>query len=126
MTLTPANAKKMLFTLRYPPDKILEVYEGSFTANASGSAGSPERTHEPIDHPFGTFVLPNTTYSTDGGSTWQDENVVVPNLSVPTSPNFQTLEVSAYSTTTQVIVVASNYTTSNITVTYRVVALSRD
>jgi hypothetical protein len=125
MTVTAENAKKMLFTLRYPPDKVIDVYEGSFTAAASSSSSQGERTHHTIDHSFGTAPLLNMTYSLDGGTTWQDQNVAIPDLSGAT-PVFQTLEASAYSTSTQVVVVASSYHSTPKTVTYRVLALARE
>lgn len=125
MAIPAANIKNFLFTLRYPPDKIVAVYTGSFTATASSGSG-PVRTNEAISHSYGEILLLTTTYSLDGGTTWQDQNIAVPDLSTPSMPSFQTVEVSAYSTTTQVVVVASNYLTSNKTVTYKVVAVSLD
>lgn len=125
MTMTPENAKRMLRTLRYPPDKIVAVYEDSFTAAASSSSTQGERTHHTINHSFGTLLLLNMSYSLDGGSSWQDQNTAIPDLSGAT-PNFQTLEASAYSTTSQVVVVASSYHNTDKTVTFRVVAMSRD
>lgn len=121
MTLSVANAKKMLFTLRYPPDKILDVLEGSFTAAASSGGGAPARTNESIPHTFGVKVFTQMTWSIDGGDTWQDQNVAVPDLSDPFFPVFDTYTVGAYSTTTNIVVVAANYTGSPLTVQYKVV-----
>jgi|ERR1044071_496698 hypothetical protein len=120
-----ANIRNFQFTTRYPPDKIVAVYEGSFTATQSSTGFSPHRTHQTISHSFGTSLLLQTTYSLDGGTTWQDQNISIPDLSTPSMPNFQTIAVSAYSTSTQVIVVASNWTTMPKTVTYKVVAMSK-
>ncbi len=123
MSIPAANIKNLRFSLRYPPDKIVGVYEGSFTANASSSSFSGERTHNAISHGFSQAVLPVTTYSLDGGTTWQDQNIVIPDLSSPSTPVFQTIEVSAYSTSTQIVVVASSYLGSASTVTFKVIAL---
>lgn len=125
MTLTVENAKKMKFTLRYPPDKILNIYTGSFTANASSTTFTSERTHHAIDHTFGDNLLLQTTWSLDGGATWQDQDTSIPDLSSPSFPVFDTLLVNAYSTTTQIIVVAASFLTSAKTVTYKVVAMSK-
>lgn len=123
MTLSVANAKKMLFTLRYPPDKILDVLEGSFTAAASsGPPFQSARTNETIPHPFGVKVFTQMTWSIDGGDTWQDQNVAVPDLSDPFLPIFDTYTVGAYSTTSNIVVVAANFTGSPLTVQYKVVA----
>lgn len=122
--MTPANAKNMRFTLRYPPDKILDIFEGSFTATQSSFAGVSHRTNSAFSHNLGGLVFLQMTYSLDGGTTWQDQHVVVPDLSVPTVPVFQTIEVGCYSTTTQIVIAAANYTTSAETVTYKVVAFA--
>lgn len=127
MTVTPSDAKNMLFTLRYPPDKILDIFEDSFTATASSSAGSQAfRTEDAFDHNLGDTVFLQMIYSLDGGTTWQDQHVVVPDLSVPAMPVFQTCEVGCYSTTTQIVIAASNWTGSNKTITYRVAAFSKE
>lgn len=127
MSIPSANIKNLRFSLRYPPDKIVAIYEGSFTATGSSSPPfSARRTHETIAHSFGETVFVNLTYSLDGGTTWQDQNISIPDLSSPTMPVFQTLAVSAYSTTTDIVIVASKFTAGNATVTYKVVASWKD
>ncbi len=116
--MTPAQAKNMLFTTRYPTDKIVGIYTGSFTATASSSTLLSHRTHDTITHTFGDTCLLELIYSLDGGTTWQDMDMPIPNLSVPTAPKFQTVTVAAYSTTTTFVVVAANQTTSSATVQY--------
>lgn len=123
--ITPANAKKMLFTLRHPPDKILGIFEGSFTATLSGSPGTAAfRTNHAFDHNLGDMVFLQMKYTRDGGTTWQDQHVTVPNLAVPATPVFQTVDVGCYSTTSQIVIVASNWTNANATIQYKVVAFS--
>jgi hypothetical protein len=124
--MTPAQAKNMQFTTRYPVDKIVEVYPGSFTATASSSTLTSERTHETIPHTFGITCFLELIYSLDGGTTWQDMDMPIPNLSVPTAPVFQTVTVAAYSTTTDFVIVAANQTTSNATVQYILTATWKD
>jgi hypothetical protein len=121
--MTPANAKKMLFTLRYPPDKILDIFEGSFSATASGSPPfTAFRVNSSFNHNLGLQPLLQMTYSLDGGTTWQDQHSTIPDLSTPNEPVFQTVDVGCYATSTQIVIVASNWTNSTRTVTYKVVA----
>lgn len=126
MTLTAANAKNMLFTLRYPPDKIVDVFPGTFTANASSTAFDAFRTEHVIPHTFGTTLFLDMTWSEDGGTTWQSASNGVPDLSNPAAPVFQTRMVGCYSTTDTIIVTCSNYTTTSKTIMYNVVAFWKD
>lgn len=126
MTLLPADGKKMRFTLRYPVDKILGIFEGSFTAAASSTPPSlGRRTNEAFNHSLGTSVFLQMTYSLDNGTSWQDQHVTVPDLSSPSTPVIQTCEVGCYSTSTQIVIVASNYTGSSKNIQYKVVAFSK-
>jgi len=118
MTLSVANAKNMRFTARYPVDKVVNIYTGTFTANASSSTLSGERTHEVITHTYGANCLLELVYSLDGGTTWNDMDMQIPNLAIPTAPVFQTTVVSPFSTTTTFVIAACNFTTSSKTVQY--------
>lgn len=125
--LTPQNARHMLFTTKYPPDKIVgETVTGSFTAAASSSTLLAKRTHDAIDHSFGVPVFLQMSYSTDGGATWQDQHVTIPDLSTPSAPVFQTVDVGCYCTSAQMVMVASNWTTSDQTIQYRIVPIWND
>lgn len=127
MTVTADNAREMLFTLRYPPDKILDIFPGSFVATASSTPPfAAFRTNNAFDHNLGGSVFLQMIYSLDGGSTWQDQHVTVPDLTVPATPVLQTCEVGCYSTATQIVVVASNFTSTAKTVTYLVVAFHKE
>lgn len=120
-----ANIQNFLFTSRYPPDKIVAIYTGSFSAIASTNTFQSARTNTTINHLFGDSLLLQTTYSLDGGTTWQDQDTAIPNLATPSQPIFDTLYVNAYSTTTTVVIVVANFFTSAKTVTYKVVAMSK-
>jgi hypothetical protein len=125
MTLTAANAKNMRFTLRYPPDKILGTFTGSFSAAATASPGlTAHRTESAFSHGLGGLMYLQMRYSLDSGTTWQDQHVIVPDLSTPSTPVFQTVEVGCYCTTTQIVIVASNWTSSSKSITYEVAAFA--
>jgi len=124
--LSTANAQDMLFATDYPPDKIVRVYTGSFSAAASSSPFFAERTHYAIDHSYGETVFLQMSYSRDGGVTWQDQHVNVPDLSSPSTPVFQTVEVGCYSTSTQIVMVASSYLGSVASIQFRVAAFWKD
>ena len=117
------NVKNLLFSSRFPPDQILNTFPGSFTAVASSSFLSPHRTENAFNHSLGEQPFTELTYSLDGGTTWQDQHVSIPDLSTPSSPVFQTVTVGCYATSTQIVVVAVNYTTSSKSITYRVDAI---
>lgn len=120
------DRSKLEFYSADPVDKIVAIYSDTFTAIASSSGGTGKRTHTTINHPFGASLFLDMTWSQDGGVTWQPVNTAVPDLSTPTQPVFQTCEISCYSTSTQIAIVASNYTTSAKTIQYKLAAFWKD
>lgn len=121
--MTVENAKKMRFTLRYPPDKILDTFSGSFSATKSNSPPSTSyRTNNSFSHNLGLQPLLQMVYSRDGGTTWNDQHVTEPDLTDPDKPVFQTIDVGCYATTTAIVIVATNWTNTTETIDYRVVA----
>lgn len=118
MSISVAGAKKCRFVSQYPVDKIVNIYTGSFTANASATGYLAERTHESIAHSYGQQCLLDLVYSLDGGTTWNDADMQIPDISTPSAPIFQTCVVAPYSTTTDFVIVASNFLTSSKTVQY--------
>lgn len=106
-------------------DKTLGVFSGSFTATAGSDSFDPYRTEHAVSHTFGDTVFTDITWSQDGGTTWNGMASGVPDLSDTSQPLFQTCMVGCYSTSTQIVVTASNYTTTAQTITYNVVALSK-
>jgi hypothetical protein len=115
--LTPANAKKMLFTLRYPPDKVLAPFTGSFTAAARVGLFQPKRTL--ISFPHGlTTVTPSLRLRWKTTGDWIDgftEDYSVGGV-------LQALEVGCNSDATNVYVFASNWTASVATISYEIEA----
>lgn len=118
--MSPTDAKNLLFSTSFPPDKIVDILEGSFVAGASTV------TNHSIPHSFGQTMFTQMSYSLDGGTTWNDQGVMTPDLAVPSSPVFQTLNVNAYTTTTNCVVRAHNYLGNTPTVTYRVALIWKD
>lgn len=123
--MTPETAKITIFTSKYPPDKIVDIYTGSFTATKTSSSFTGFRTEHVILHSFGVPVFLDMTWSQDNGATWQPVNSAVPDTS-SSSPVFQTCEVGCYSTATEIVVVASNYTTTSRTILFKVAAFWMD
>lgn len=124
MTAILANANSFLLNTDYEQDKVMGTFSGSFAISAQYSPFHPRRTETVIDHDFGDYGLIVGAYSTDN-STWYPFGVRVAAISSGL-PTFQTVEVNAYCTTSQVVVQASNYTTSTPTVYYALQVLSRD
>lgn len=124
MSILAGIIKQLLFTLRYPPDKILDTYPGSFTATAAPNIFQPYRTEFSIPHTYGKAVLLKLSYSLDGGTTWQDENVAVPDLTIPSQPVFDTTYVGCYCTSSNIVVTASNFVTSSRPITFSVEAIA--
>lgn len=108
----------------YPFDKVILTLSGSFNAGPRYDAYSPRRTTLPIDHNLGSYGLITGVFSTDG-TNWLPFGVVNADTS-GALPTFQTVEVTAYCTDTQVVLMASNYLTSTQNVRYALQVLSRD
>lgn len=123
--MTPEKAKITVFTSKYPPDKIVDIFTGSFGATQSAFSFSGFRTEHVILHSYGQPLFLDMTWSQDNGATWQPVNSAVPDTST-TPATFQTCEVGCYSTSTQIVVVASNYTTTARTIQYKVAAFWMD
>ena len=114
--IAATDAKKLAFSTSFPPDKIVDILEGSFVAGAS------TQTNHAVAHTFGKTMFTQLSYSLDGGATWNDQGVMVPTA----GPTFQTLNVNAYTTTSQVVIIAYNYLGNTPTVTYRVALIWKD
>lgn len=110
------QARNLLFSTSFPPDKIVDILEGSFTAAASST------TNETIPHDFGQTMFTQLSYSLDGGTTWNDQGVQIP----AAGPTFSTLSVMPYTTSTDVVITAYNYQATTPTVTYRVALVWKD
>lgn len=122
--MNPLDARDLLLTTEYGVDKVMETISGSFSAGARIGAFTPRLTNEPRSQSAGTYGLVNGSYSFDN-STWYPFGVSVADTS-GSLPTFQTIEVNAYCTDTQVIIQASNWTTSSATVYYALQVLSRE
>ncbi len=122
--MSPSDASKTLLNTDYPYDKIVATFSGSFTALARHGAFSPRRTEVEVPHNLGDYGLINGVYSTNGGTTWLQFGIVDADVSGST-PTFQTVEVTAYCTTSNIVLVGSNYLASNVTVQYALQVIAR-
>lgn len=120
MSISTSDAKKLIFSLSFPPDKIVDILTGSFVASASSI------TNHAVSHSFGQTMFTQLSYSLDGGTTWNDQGVMIPDLTTPSAPIFQTLNVNAYTTSSQTVITAYNYQATTPTVTYRVALIWKD
>lgn len=92
---------------RYNTDKIIGVFTGSFAVAAPTAIQRTLLTEVSIPHGFGDTCLAQMVYSTDG-VTYNDGDMQVPRLT-GAFPVLQTLEVAAYTTSTNVVVSSTNW-----------------
>lgn len=90
----------------YPTDKVLGVFTGTFSVGAPTALQGSNYTENAQNHGFGDTCLPQLIYSTGGA--YNDQDMTVPRLT-GAFPVFQTLDVTAYTTSTQVVVAATNW-----------------
>ncbi len=114
--MTPANAKLARFTLRYPPDKVLASFTGSFSAAAWVGLFQPTRTS--ITVPHGLTVTPSLRMRWKTTGDWIDGFIE----DYATGSIQQQLEVGCNSDATNIYVFASNWTASTPTVSYEIEA----
>ena len=114
------NIDDIKFSTAFAPDKVFpEKFSGSFTVDATSSAGTPKVTTESMDNPYGEDVLPFMLYSINGTDWYDGGQAIQTGLSV-------TLSATAYTTPTQIVVVVSNFTTSSYTLNYKIGLISDD
>lgn len=118
------NPNNLYLTTDFPQDKQLEPVTGSFSVGARFAVFQPRRAEDAKNHNVGDWALPWGSYSLDN-TTWYPLGVPSADTSV-FPPAFQTVEVTAYCTDTQIVVQASNYTASSKTIYYALELMSRD
>lgn len=89
----------------YSTDKIIGVLTGSFTSSIP-SAFDVTYTEALIPHPFGDTVETQAVYNTGGVD--NDQDMTVPRLT-GAFPVFQTLDVSSYSTSSNIVIASTNW-----------------
>ena len=100
---------KMRFVLpAYPIDQIIGVFSGSLSLGAPSASPGYTTASDPKAHNFGDSCYFQGIFSTDGGTTWNDFGAQTPNLAAP-FPQFQTVDVEAYSDGTNLNVQAVNW-----------------
>src|SRR5687767_5667474 len=99
----------------YDTDKVIGVFEGSFTA-AAMTGSQPEFTYDLQDTPFGDTCLTQCIYRIDGGE-WHDDGIF------HDEPDIQ---VASLSRGSQVGVVAASIELTTHTVEYKLVAFAKE
>lgn len=96
-----ANYSKVEYTSYYQSDMIIGIHSGSFTV-AAPSVGSNTTNTDTFTTGFGTSCYFQGIFSTDGGTTWNDFGVYIPNLTTAGQPVFQTVTCRGYITSSGV------------------------
>lgn len=117
------NARDFLLTTDYPFDKVVRNHTGNFSAAASFGAFQPRRTEFTMPHDFGSWGLIVGAFSVNNVD-WLPFGVTNADTS-GAIPTFQTVEVNAYCTTTNIVVQASNWLGSSQTVYFALQLISR-
>lgn len=115
------DARNFLLNTDYPMDKILSINEGSFSVDAAVSSLVTKRTTSTFTHGHGDYCLIAGIYSY-GDGVWFP--LGVNKVVVSGTPKFQTVEVSAYSTDTDIVIVATNHITTGYTISYKIELLA--
>jgi hypothetical protein len=110
------DLRNFLLNTNYPLDKVLKLMSDSFTVDARYSASEARRTVKSTAHGLGDYCLIAGIYSYDN-TEWFP--LGVNKVIISGSPIFDTVAVSAYSTDTDVVVVASNNMASSYTIYYK-------
>lgn len=127
-----ANIDKTAYTSVWDMDKIIGTAEGTVSVGVPPVASSVTvvATHSTT---FGDSYFFLGIYSTDGGATWNDFNAMVPDLTTPAMPVFQTLNVQgAVGSSGTMNVIVTNYydsvhgTGTAKTVKWKVVFISKN
>lgn len=122
---------RVSYTSYFETDKIIGFTSSSMTVAAAG-VGSVATDTATFDTRFGTSCYFLGQFSTDGGTTWNDLGVYIPNLTTPGAPVLQTTTLRAYVTSGGVLtLVALNWydnvhgTSSSKTIHYRIALIAK-
>lgn len=117
---------------RLDHDKILGTLSGTINVPGVTSPTSSVTVNDVKNTGFNDTVLVEGIYSVDGGATWNDMGAMVPNLSNPSTPVFQTLDcIPSSSPNGNITITATNYlnfvtgSTPAKTVLYKVVLIAK-
>lgn len=114
------NSDKIAFSTLFLPDKVfLDKYIGSMSVTASTVANNGRVTTKTIPQPHGANVFPVMLYSIDGNNWYDGGQSIQTGISV-------TLGASAYVTSTSIVVMVNNFTTSSYTLNYKIALISDD
>lgn len=78
-------------------DKIIGILSGSFSVAQPTAISSPKSATDTQTTGFNDTCFYQGIYSVDSGTTWNDFGTMVPNLTTPANPVFQTVLCDGYS-----------------------------
>ena len=114
------NISDIKFSTAFVPDKVFpQKFTGSFSVDATSSAGTPKVTTTSLDNPYGADTFPFMLYSLNNSDWYDGGQAIQTGISV-------TLSAVAYTTASSIVVVATNYTTSAYTLYYKIGLISDD
>lgn len=88
-----SNTDKTAYASLWDMDKIIGTGSGTFTATAPTAGNTPTTSTMAYATTIGANYYFQGIYSTDNGASWNDFGSMVPNLTTPGMPVFQTLDV---------------------------------
>lgn len=86
------NIEDIAFSTAFQIDKAIGAPTGTINSPAPG-VGSFSLTSETVETGFGESCYFKGIYSIDSGATWNDFGAMIPNVSTPSMPVFQTVDV---------------------------------
>lgn len=117
------NVTQIAFATPLEVDKIFsQKFGGSFTAAAAGALGFPKVTTYSLSNPYGVNVLPVMIYTIDG-TNWYDGNRSIPYTPSPLNTSFS---AACYTTSSNIVVVATNWETTSRNCQFKIALISDD
>jgi hypothetical protein len=93
----------------YNTDKVIGIIEGSTSVAAPTAIQTVVGAESMNNTGFGETCLTSCVYSLDGGTTWNDNDMTIPDTSDPAFTVTQTCDVTSFSRGNQVGIAVSNW-----------------
>lgn len=114
------NVDDIKFSTAFASDKVFaEKFSGSFSVTASSTTGTGRVTTQSLTNDYGADVLPFMLYSTNNSDWYDGGQAIQTTTSV-------SLSATAYTTSSNIVIVVNNYTTSSYTLYYKLGLISDD